>query len=72
MTQWAKHGSLDVGLGGDLKVCEFKPYVGLCGDSAEPPWDFLSPTLSLPFPRSCFSLCLSKLNKLGVPGGSVG
>ena len=32
----------------DLTVCEFKPRIGLCADSAEPAWDSLSPILSAP------------------------
>ena len=52
----------DFGSGHDLTVCEFKPHIGLCTDSAEPAWDSLSPTTSL------------KINKhfIGHLGGSVG
>ena len=37
------------GSGRDLTVCEFEPRVGLCADSMDPAWDFLSlwPSLSL-------------------------
>ena len=59
MTQVVKHPTLGFGSGHDLIVCEFKPCIGLCTDSAQPVWDsfFLSP--SLPLPHS-----LSKINKL--------
>ena len=30
--------------------CGFKPYIGLCADSAERAWDSLSLSLSLPAP----------------------
>ena len=54
-----KHLSLDFGSDHDLTVCEIEPHVGLRADSAEPAWDSLSPSLSLPLPCS-YSLFLSK------------
>ena len=46
-------------LGHDLAVCEFEPHVGLCADSSEPAWDFVSPSLSLPLPTCAHSCTLS-------------
>ena len=43
-----KRLTLDFGSGHDLTVREFKPYVGLCGDSVEPACNSLSPCLSAP------------------------
>ena len=40
--------TLDFGSGHELTVCEIKPRVGLCTDSAEPAWNSLSPSLSAP------------------------
>ena len=36
------------GSGRDLTVCEFKPCLKFCADSAEPAWNSLSPSLSAP------------------------
>ena len=52
----------------NLRVYEFKPQIGLCTDSAEPPWDSLSVPLSLSLSLSAppllrLSLSLSKTNK---------
>ena len=52
MAQSVKHMSLDFGSGHDLTVCEIKPHMGLPTNSAEPAWDFLFPSLSLPLPHS--------------------
>ena len=49
MAQSVKHPTLDIGSGHDLMVRGFEPKVGLCANSKEPGWDFLSP-LSLPLP----------------------
>ena len=48
VVQFIKRRTLDFSSGPDLAVCEFEPCVGLCTDSAEPAWDFLSPSLSAP------------------------
>ena len=43
-------------------VPEFEPHVRLCATGIEPPWDSVSPSLSLPLP--CWlSISLSKINK---------
>ena len=52
--------TLDLGSGQELTVPEVEPHVGLCGDSAEPAWVSLSPSLTVPPPGS---LSLSKINK---------
>ena len=72
MAQSVKHLILDLGSGHDFTVCEFKPGIGLCIDSAEPGWDSLS-FLSLLLPCSLthmcgacalsLSLCQNKLKK---------
>ena len=53
--------TLDFGSGHDLTAHEFKPCVGLCTDSMEPAWDFLSP-LSASFSLSLF-LFQKQINK---------
>ena len=64
MVQSVKCLTLDLGSSHDLMVCEFKPHVGLCADSAEPASDSLSPSLSAPPLLSLsLSLSLSKINK---------
>ena len=40
--------TLDFSSGRDLTVREIEPHVRLCADSAEPAWDSLSLSLSLP------------------------
>ena len=78
MAQLVTSPTLGFGSGHDLTIHEFKHHIGLCSDSVELPWDFLSPSLSAPT-----SLSLSpsfKINKLktknklqlGCLGGSVG
>ena len=52
VAQSVKHPTLGFSLGHELTVCEFKPYLGLCADSAEPAWDSLSFSLSLSLPPS--------------------
>ena len=37
-------------------VCGIKPWVGLCVDSADPPWDSLSSSLSL---SECGETCVA-------------
>ena len=60
MTQSVKRLTLNSGSGHDLMVQEFEPHLKLCADRAEPAWDSLSPSLSLPLARSCLlSLFLS-------------
>ena len=61
MAQTVKPLTLGFGSGRDLMVLEFKLYVGLCADSAEPAWDSHSPSLSAP-PQLTLSLSLSKIN----------
>ena len=63
MAQLVKCPTLGLGSGHDLMVCEFKPHIGLCGDSAEPAWDSLSPSLSA-LPLLILSVSVSKINKL--------
>ena len=50
VVQSVERPTLDFSSGHDLAVCDFKPHVGLCADSAEPAWDsvFLSLSLTLP------------------------
>ena len=59
VAQSVKHLTLGFCSGHDLMVHEFKPRIGLCADSAEPAWDSLSPSLSLPLPCT-LSLSLSQ------------
>ena len=40
--------TFDFGSGHDLAVCEFKPRIGVRPDGAEPAWESLSPSLSVP------------------------
>ena len=54
--------TLDFSSGHDLMNGEIEPCVGLCADSAEPAWDSLSPSLSVP-PLLMCSLSLSKISK---------
>ena len=56
-TQSVKCPTLDLSLGPDLMVHEFKPCIQLCADSREPAWDSLSLSLSLPL-HLCLSLSL--------------
>ena len=42
VAQLVKRPTLDFSSGHDLTVGEFEPRVGLCADSLEPVWDFLS------------------------------
>ena len=50
MAQSVKCPTHDFGSDHDLMVCEIEPCVGLYADSAEPAWDSLSSSLSLPLP----------------------
>ena len=59
VAQLVERPTLGFGSGHDLMVCEFEPHMGLCADSAEPAWDFLSDLLSAP-PLLLLSLSLSK------------
>ena len=59
MAQLVEHPTLEFGSGHDLMVRGFEPCVGLCTGSAEPCWDSLSPSLSVP-PLLVLSLSLSK------------
>ena len=54
MAQWLKRPTVGFGSGHDLKVREFRPCTRLPAGGAEPAWDSLSPSLSLPL----------KINKL--------
>ena len=60
-----KHLTLDICSNHDLMVCELDPRVGLCTHSAEPAWDSLSPSLSLPLLYS-LTLALSLSLSLSV------
>ena len=63
MAQSAERPTLGFGSGHDLMVCEMKPRVGLCADSAEPPWDSLSLPLSLPLPCAPLPAPPPQINK---------
>ena len=52
VAQSIKRPTLGFGSDQDLEVHEFEPCVGLCTDSVEAAWDYLSPSLSLPLPHS--------------------
>lgn len=41
---------------------EFEPHVGLHADSVEPPWDYVSLSLSLPLFPTCTALVSIKIN----------
>ena len=64
VAQSVKHLTLGFGSGHDLRFHEAEPYVGLCTDSVEPPWDSrslpLPLLLSLRVPARALSLTLSK------------
>ena len=62
MAQSVKHPTFDFDSGHDLMVHEMEPCVGLCADSSEPAWDFLSPPPSAP-PSLSFSNKKTKQNK---------
>ena len=62
VAQLVKCPTLDSGSGHDLAVCEIKPCVGLSADVAEPAWESLSPSLSIPSPACAHALSL-KINK---------
>ena len=62
MVQLVKHPTLDFDSGHDLTVCDIEPCIGVCDDSMEPAWDFLSPSLSLPSPAGALSVSL-KINE---------
>ena len=49
VVQSVEHLTVDFGPSHDLTVSEIKPCVGLCTDSMEPVWDFVSLCLSLSF-----------------------
>ena len=65
MAQSVQRPTLDYGSGLDLTVQGFEPCIGLCTESVEPAWVFLSPSLDAPPPESALSLSvsLSKINK---------
>ena len=50
VAQWVKRLTLDFSSGHDLAVRESEHLTGLRADSAEPAWDSLSPSLSMPLP----------------------
>ena len=52
VVQLVKCLTLDFSLGHDLMGHGIEPSIGLCADSMETAWDSLSPSLSLPLPRS--------------------
>ena len=52
-------GASDFCSGHDLTVCEFEPHIGLCADSLESAWYFVSPSLfAPPLLTLCLYLCL--------------
>ena len=51
MAQSVKRPTPDFGSGRDLVVSEFEPRIRLSTGRAEPAWDCLSPSLSLPPPN---------------------
>ena len=59
MAQSVKYLTLDLRSGHDLKVCEFKPHIGLCADGMEPASDSSSLLSALDHVLS-LSLSLSK------------
>ena len=63
VTQLVKCLTLDFSSSHDLKVCGIKPRVGLCADSVEPAWDFLSPSLFVPPLLMCAHSLSLKINK---------
>ena len=48
VAQFVKRLTLDFDSGHDLEVHEFESCIRLCAGSADPVWDSLSPSLSLP------------------------
>ena len=48
LAQSVKDLTLDFGSGRDLTLRGIEPRLGLCADSSEPAWDFLSPSLYAP------------------------
>ena len=60
MAQSGEHPTLDFGSGHDLTVRGIEPHVRLCGDSTEPAWDSLSPSVP---PLCMLSLSLSLKTK---------
>ena len=52
VAQLAERPTLDFGSGPDLTVCGIEPCIGLCTDSMEPTWDYLSPSPSVPLSLS--------------------
>ena len=44
---WFECPALGFSSGHDLTVHEFEPHIGLCADSEEPAWDFLSVSLEI-------------------------
>ena len=45
VAQLVKRLTLDLSSGLDLTVPGIKPHIRLCADSAEPAWDFVSPSV---------------------------
>ena len=54
MAQLVECPTLDFGSDCDLMVHGIETQVRLCADSAEPAWDSVSISFSLPLPRSLF------------------
>ena len=64
VAQLVKRLTLGFDSGHDLTVCETEPCIWLCTDRAEPAWDFLPLSVSVPPVLALsVSLCL-KMNKL--------
>ena len=55
--------TLDFGSSHDVPVHEIEPHFGLCGDSAEPAWSYLSSALSAPLPLVHAHTLSLKINK---------
>ena len=60
VAQSLKHLTLDFGSDHDLMVHKIKPHIRRSADSVEAASDSLSPSLSLPLPRSSLSLSQNK------------
>ena len=67
MAQLVERPTLGFSLGHD----EINPHIGLCADSLEPAWDFLSPALCPSSPRPPRSLSQSKILRGSLVAQSV-
>ena len=62
LAQSVKHLTLAFSSGHEFMGCEYEPQSGICADSSESAWDFLSLSISLPLHSCSLSLSL-KINK---------